>query len=89
MNSHDFNRKYLVNANTNDGPFYVGAEIGIGLKKIGTKLYLQPFINSWIYSVGGTWRYLTVGFGVRKITFNPAENTRKPLEVEIVLILMQ
>lgn len=54
VNNHDFKRKHLVFKYSNDGPFDIRAEIGIGLKRMGTKLYLQPIINSWMYSTGAT-----------------------------------
>lgn len=71
FNSKDFNRRHIVFAHKNHFTFDVGAEIGIGLKKDDKKLYLQPFINGWIYSVGAYWRDLHLALAVTKITFHP------------------
>lgn len=71
FNSKDFNRRHIVNAHKNHFTFDVGAEIGIGIKKDDKKLYLQPFINGWIYSVGAYWRDLHLAFSMTKITFHP------------------
>lgn len=71
FNNKDFNLKHMVYAHKNHFTFDVGAEIGINIKKDDKKLYLQPFINGWIYSVGAYWRELRLGLSVTKITFHP------------------
>lgn len=71
FNSKDFIRKYIVFSHSNHFTFDVGAEIGIRLKRDDKRLYLQPFINGWIYSVGAYWRSLELALSVTKITFYP------------------
>lgn len=71
FNSNDFNRRYIVYSHKNNFTFNVGAEIGIALKKDDKKLYLQPFVNGWIYSLGIYRRELSLVLSVTKIIFHP------------------
>lgn len=63
--------KYIVSSHLNHFTFDVGVEIGVGFKFDGKILYLRPFINGWIYSVGAYWRYLEFSLSVTQVTFNP------------------
>lgn len=74
FNSTDFRQKLLVSSYKNNFMFDVGAQIGIELKKDDNKLYLRPFVNGWIYSVGARWRDLNLSFNLTKITFQPKQN---------------
>lgn len=74
FNSTDFKQKLLVSSYKNDLMFDVGAQIGVDLKKDDKKLYLRPFVNGWIYSVGARWRDLNLKFDLTKITFEPKQN---------------
>lgn len=74
FNSTDFQQKLLVSSYKNDLMFDVGVQIGIELKKDDTKLYLKPFVNGWIYSVGARWRDLNFSFDLTRITFQPKQN---------------
>lgn len=73
FNSKEFKRKYLVLSHSNHFAYDVGAEIGIQIKKDDKKLYLQPFINGWIYSAGAYWRSLELALSATKITFHPKQ----------------
>lgn len=74
FNSTDFNQKLLVSAYKNNLMFDVSVQMGIKLKKDAKKLYLKPFVNGWIYSVGARWRELNLSFNLTKVTFQPKQN---------------
>lgn len=74
FNHSGWNNKYAVYAHKNDAGFDVGAEIGFGFRKVGNLLYLRPFINGWINSVGYPWRTLQFGLGATSITFHPSKS---------------
>lgn len=71
FNSPDYRDIYFVNSWLNHFTFDVGVGIGIGVKLDGQYLYLRPFVNGWIYSVGAYWRCLDLGLGMTSITFHP------------------
>lgn len=66
--------KHIVTAHKNAFSYDVGVEIGLGCKNDGKILYLRPFINGWINSVGAYTRTLEFGLGVTKITFYPKQS---------------
>lgn len=74
FNNTDFTQKLLVSSYKNDLMFDVEVQIGIDLKKDDKKLYLRPFVNGWIYSVGARWRNINLSFDLTKITFQPKSN---------------
>lgn len=71
FNTTDFNRKYIIYLHKKHFTFAVGTEIGIGFKKDDKNLYIQPFVNGWIYSFGGYRRELSLALSVTKISFKP------------------
>lgn len=75
FNNRPYMNKYMVYAHLSSDGFNVGAEIGIGFRNEGNKLYLRPFTNGWMHSVGYEWRYLTFGLSVSSITFHPNEGS--------------
>ena len=76
FNNKEYYRKYFVFARGSAFWWNTGAEIGIGFKTKGTKLYLQCFINGWIYSAGAISRKLEFGLRVSKITFHLQKNAK-------------
>lgn len=83
---HFMNKEYhdltIVSAYLNHFTFDVGVEIGVGFKNDGYKLFIRPFCNGWIYSVGATWRSLDFGLGVTSITFHPKSD--KPIVSNLI-----
>lgn len=75
----------LVNSHDSTDGYNVGSEIGLGFKKDNRALYLQPFVNAWMYSVGRTWRYLSIGLEVSKITFCP-NDVESEMKIEVILL---
>lgn len=71
FNNDDYFDNKIVASYLNHFTFDVGVEIGVGFKKTGNTLYVRPFVNGWIYSVGAYWRYLNFYLKVTSITFNP------------------
>lgn len=72
----DFNNRNYYNENMcanhdYNGNYDVGVEIGIGFKIDGNKLYIRPFMNGWMVSVGWYERCLDFGLDVTSITFHP------------------
>lgn len=65
----DYHNEFIVKARENFIVYAVGAEIGVGFKRVGDELYVRPFINGWIYSAGDNWRTLSFGLAVTRITF--------------------
>lgn len=73
FNHEKYHNEYIVAAHKNDSTLDVGAEIGLGFGNEDNKLYLRPFLNGWIYSVGHHAKYLEFGLRVDSITFHPKE----------------
>lgn len=71
FNCTDFSQQLLVSSYKNNLMFDAGVQIGVELKRDNKKLYLIPFVNGWIYSVGARWRELSLSFNLTKITFHP------------------
>lgn len=70
----DFIRRLLVSSYKKDIMFEAEAQMGIELKSDDHKLYLIPFVNGRIYSVGARWRKLNLNFNFNRITFVPKRN---------------
>lgn len=90
FNNKQYVNEFIVTSHLNAAGFDVGVEIGLGFGNEDNKLYLRPFTNGWIYSVGLTWRFLTFGLYVDSITFHPAEelNSGKNAEsIKVILVL--
>lgn len=71
FNSADYHDLPIVTSHKSHFTFNVGVNIGVGFKTEGYKLFLRPYTNGWIYSVGARWRELEFGLGVTSITFHP------------------
>lgn len=69
FNNDKYYNKQIVGTTSNHFTFDVGVEVGVGLKKDGLMLYIRPYTNGWIYSVGSSSRCLQFGLSVTKVTF--------------------
>ncbi len=75
FNNNDI--KYINLVDDGDSKYFsynIIVKIGLGFKKIGSKLYLYPFIDGYLRSIGTYTRYLEFGLTVNTITFNPKTN---------------
>lgn len=83
FNRDQYLEKYVVNAHESAFWYDVGAELGIGFKKDGSKLIIRPFVNAWMYSGGAVWRCLEVGLSVTKVTFIPKSSIDESVDVSL------
>lgn len=63
--------KRLIDAHGNSFSCDVGAEVGYGFRSENNILYLNPFINGWIYKCCHPWSCLEFGLSATSITFEP------------------
>ncbi|TGZ32273.1 hypothetical protein DBV15_11092 [Temnothorax longispinosus] len=71
FNNDNIRNMYIVDASDKKTAAYnIYVKIGLGFKKLGSKLYLIPFIDGALKSVGARKRYLDFGLDVSTITFN-------------------
>ncbi|TGZ37113.1 hypothetical protein DBV15_05812 [Temnothorax longispinosus] len=78
FNNDDIRKINIVDAyDSRKVKYNIYVKIGLGFKRLGSKLYLIPFIDGALYSVGAYKRYLDFGLDVSIITFNPKRDPGK------------
>lgn len=83
----EYTRKDLVSKWQNGFGWDVGAYIGFGFKVKDDTLYLNPYINGWVYKAGMNWSCLEFGLGAYKITFHPENSSKMRIIHPIVLLI--
>ena len=76
FSNREFSRKNILHLYRSACIWSVNAEMGVGFKTVDSKLYVECFIDGWIYSGGHRFRQLEFGFRVTKITFLPQNNAK-------------
>lgn len=82
FNNADYHNKHIIEHHSNHFTYDVGVEIGVGVKNEGNILYVRPFTNGWIYSVGAKWRALDFGLSVSSVTFQPKTYKKQPASLK-------
>lgn len=81
FNRAQYLNKYIVSSHESDDGYEVGAEIGIGFKSFGSTLFIQTFVNGWIYEAGAYKSCLDIGLGISRLAFIPKS---QPMEVSLL-----